>query len=68
MLDNLTARFEVPKWIRFSLVRKVPNHPARLKLICSDRTITADGNRWREQDIFLISCRFPEFNTFGELA
>ena len=34
--DNLTARFEVAKWVRFGHPVRLRNHPARLKIICSD--------------------------------
>ena len=36
--DNLTARFEVAKWVRIRHPVRLRNRPARLKLICSDST------------------------------
>ena len=38
--DNLTARFEIAKWIRFGHPARLRNHPARLKQFCSDSTVT----------------------------
>ena len=34
--DNLTARFEIAKWIRFGHPVRLRNRPARLKRFCSD--------------------------------
>ncbi len=34
--DNLTTRFEVPKWVRFGHPVRLRNRPARLKRFCSD--------------------------------
>ena len=36
--DNLAARFEIAKWIRFGHPERLRNHPARLKQISSDST------------------------------
>ena len=37
--DDLAARFEITKWIRFGHVWKVRNRPARLKLVLSDSAL-----------------------------
>ena len=37
--DDLTARFEIAKWIRFCHPTRLQSRPARLKLICSDSAV-----------------------------
>ncbi len=42
--DNLTARFEIAKWVRFTHPPMLLTRPARLKLVCSDRTPDATNS------------------------
>ena len=37
--DNLTARFEVAKWVRFGHPARLQNRPASLKLVLSDSAL-----------------------------
>ena len=34
--DDLSARFEIAKWIRFGHIQRLRNRPAGLKPVCSD--------------------------------
>ena len=45
--DDLTARFEIAKWVRFGHLQTLRNRPARLKSVSSDRAHiwTADLRR-----------------------
>ena len=36
--DNLTARFEIAKWVSFGHPARLRNHPARLKSVSFDST------------------------------
>ena len=54
--DNLTARFEVAKWVRFGHIQTVRNRPTRLKLVCSDSAL--DLLRRRRVWIRLMAGRF----------
>ncbi len=38
--DNLTARFEIAKWIRFAHIQTLRDRPARLKLVLSDSAVS----------------------------
>ena len=37
--DNLAARFEIAKWIRFGHVQPLQIRPARLKPVCSESAL-----------------------------
>lgn len=42
--DNLTARFEIAKWIRFGHPERLRNHPARLKSVSSDKAAPTNAS------------------------
>lgn len=53
--DDLAARFETAKWIKFGYLQKLQIRPAPLKLVSSDKTSRSDASAsgW-------FSCQLPQ--------